>query len=75
MNEMIDYDHLVGYLHSKTLRWSYGAMRYRETDRWLSKVSAEPIDQLVPSIVRRILWGFTLIALAMPIMQPPLRRS
>ena len=50
VNEMVDYDHLVGYLHSKTLRWSYGAMKYRETDRWLSKVSAQPIDQLVASI-------------------------
>ena len=50
LNEMVDYDHLVGYLHSKSLRWSYGAMKYRETDCWLSKVSAQPMDRLVPSI-------------------------
>jgi phosphoglycerol transferase len=26
---------LRGYLHSKTLRWSYGAMTGRETDNWI----------------------------------------
>lgn len=45
--KMTDYDPMIGYLHSKSLRWSYGAMRYRDTDRWLAKVSAQPADQLV----------------------------
>lgn len=37
--KMQDYDPLVGYLHSETLRWSYGAMKGRDTDRWQKRVS------------------------------------
>lgn len=32
VHNMLDYDHLRGYLHSKNLRWSYGAMKNREDD-------------------------------------------
>ena len=35
---MLDYDSAQGYLHSKTLRWSYGAVRGREGD-WLVPMS------------------------------------
>ncbi len=48
--KMTDYDQMVGYLHSKSLRWSYGAMHYRDTDRWLAKVSAEPTQQMVAAV-------------------------
>ena len=49
VNRMQDYDPFLGYLHSKALRWSYGAMRERDADSWLAKLSAEPTEQLVAS--------------------------
>jgi phosphoglycerol transferase len=46
------YDHLAGgYLVSKTLRWSYGAMFGRDTDRWQATVAAEPVPKLVRDLV------------------------
>lgn len=50
LNRMIDYDQLMPYLHSDSLRWSYGAMRERDTARWIAAVSAEPTDQMVSSV-------------------------
>jgi phosphoglycerol transferase len=44
---MENYDHLRGYLHSKTLRWSYGAMRSREGDLWQQSLNNKPVDELV----------------------------
>jgi phosphoglycerol transferase len=41
---MIDYDHLRGYLHTRTLRWSYGAMRGRAADRWQRTVAEAPVS-------------------------------
>jgi phosphoglycerol transferase len=35
------YDLLAGYLHSDTLRWSFGAMRGRPIAQWQQRVSAE----------------------------------
>jgi len=50
INKMEDYSQLIGYLHSKSLRWSYGAMHYRQTDQWQAAVSAEPPDQMIRSV-------------------------
>lgn len=50
INRMTDYDPLAGYLHSRSLRWSYGAVKGRDIDHWLGSVSAQPTDQLVASI-------------------------
>ncbi len=50
INKMEDYSQLIGYLHSKSLRWSYGAMHYRQTDQWQAAVSAEPPDQMTRSV-------------------------
>jgi phosphoglycerol transferase len=50
VNEMRDYDHFRGYLHSKNIHWSYGAMRGREGDDWLKKISSEPVDQMVTEL-------------------------
>lgn len=47
---MGDYDHLKAYLHTKTLRWSYGAMKGREGDRWLQAVSQEPASQFLKDL-------------------------
>lgn len=48
--EMIDYDHLRGYLHSDRLRWSYGAMKGRATADWQERVSALPVPEFVAAI-------------------------
>jgi phosphoglycerol transferase len=44
------YDHLRGYLHSKTLRWSFGAMRFREGDTWQKHMAAKPLGELVEAL-------------------------
>jgi len=50
---MTDYEHLKAYLHSKTLRWSYGAYRGRETDIWQRQVSQLPTADFVAQIKDR----------------------
>lgn len=44
------YRFATGYLHTKTVRWSFGSMRERETDQWLIAVAAEPTPQLIKRI-------------------------
>ncbi len=46
VNGMKIYDHFRGYLHSRTLRWSSGAVRGREADNWVKKVGALPPEEL-----------------------------
>jgi phosphoglycerol transferase len=41
-NRMQALDHLRGYLHSKTLRWSFPTMVGRDIDRWQRRVAADP---------------------------------
>jgi hypothetical protein len=43
-----EYDAARGYLHSDDVRWSFGAIKARETDRWLREVSAKPLPEAVP---------------------------
>jgi phosphoglycerol transferase len=45
-----DYDLFKGYLHSKQLRWSYGAMRGREGDVWQASIIAKPIPEMIEAI-------------------------
>lgn len=44
------YDHFRCYLHSKNLRWSYGAMKGRKTDEWQKAVSARPIKEMISEL-------------------------
>lgn len=44
------YEHARGYLHTRTLRWSFGCMKGRETDDWQRSVSI-----LAPNAVARML--------------------
>jgi len=44
------YDPFRAYLHSKTLRWSHGAVRGRESDLWQQQVVGRPIAQLVKTL-------------------------
>ena len=44
------YEHARGYIHTRTLVWSYGAMKNREADAWqlnvATPVMTQPIDKL-----------------------------
>jgi hypothetical protein len=51
VNGVLDYDHLRGYLHSRNLRWSYGAIKGREDDLWEKNVAARPINDLAETLV------------------------
>ena len=47
---MLDYDHLKAYLHSKSLRWSYGAIRGREGDEWQKSVASLAVPEFLQSL-------------------------
>jgi phosphoglycerol transferase len=51
-HRMGDYSLFRGYLHSKELRWSYGAMKGREGDLWLRQTSKLPVPKLVEALSR-----------------------
>ena len=43
----VKYEHVRGYLHTATVRWSFGAVRGRETDLWQREVATrEPREML-----------------------------
>jgi phosphoglycerol transferase len=44
---MNDYDLLRGYLHSKSLRWSYGTIKGREGDVWMRAMALKPTAEMV----------------------------
>lgn len=48
--KMIDYDHFRCYLHSKTLRWSYGTVKGRTGDKWQKNVSSKQTAALLKEI-------------------------
>jgi phosphoglycerol transferase len=48
--QMGEYVHFRGYLHSHTLRWSYGAMVNRETDAWQKQVASLPPSEMVKAL-------------------------
>lgn len=50
--DMADYDHLKGYLHSDTLRWSYGGMKGRQ-DPWAEQAVQLPAAALADVLVAR----------------------
>lgn len=46
-NQMWDYDHFRGYLHSRNLRWSYGASQGRPEDFWQREIASLPPAELL----------------------------
>jgi len=50
VHRMHDYDHARGYLRSRHLRWSYGAMRGRDGDVWQQWVADTPARELVDTL-------------------------
>jgi phosphoglycerol transferase len=49
---MGDYELLRACLHSRTLRWSHGAMRGREADAWQRAVAGQPPPELVRTLIQ-----------------------
>ena len=50
IHKMLDYQHFRGYLHSSTLRWSYGAMRARQVDAWMDELARKPVDEQLQAL-------------------------
>jgi hypothetical protein len=49
--KIADYDELKGYIHSDRLRWSYGAMKGRMPDDWVSHAQGLPLEQQIAAAV------------------------
>lgn len=47
VNDMWDYHLYVGYVHSDTLRWSYGSIKGRSEDAWNKSVSEMSYGNMV----------------------------
>lgn len=47
VNAMADYHLFIGFLHSNTLKWSYGSIKGREEDEWNEAVSEMDYDKMV----------------------------
>ena len=50
MNKMNDYQLLAGYIHSESLKWSYGGFKGGDGDRWNEAVSYLDIPSLIEII-------------------------
>ena len=51
VHEMNDYQLLVGYIHSETLKWSYGAYKESAGDKWNEYVSRLDIATMIDIII------------------------
>lgn len=47
MGNMGDYDLMTGYIHSKTLRWSFGNMKGTPGDTWNKETAQMPLNEMV----------------------------
>jgi hypothetical protein len=47
LNQMGPYEHIRGYLHTRKVRWSYGALNGRTTQIWQQSISQLPVQALV----------------------------
>ena len=48
--QLKDYGLLLGYLHSDTLKWSYGAPSGRETDTWMKELNEKPLAEQIDTV-------------------------
>jgi phosphoglycerol transferase len=51
LHKMVDYDPLKGYIHSDRLRWSYGAIKGRMPDDWVSHAQDLSLQQQIAAAV------------------------
>lgn len=47
---MPDYSPAIAYLHSDTLRWSYGSMKGRGEDKWEKAISSQDLPNMTKSL-------------------------
>ncbi len=50
MNRMVDYALFRGYLHSDTLKWSYGDYKGRNADLWNRMIASYPLDKKIETV-------------------------
>ena len=50
INNMSDYSPLIAYIHSNTLRWSYGSIKGRRDDSWEKTISNQDLPTLTKSL-------------------------
>ena len=55
IHQLGSYEQFRPYFHTRTLRWSYGAIESRESDRWLAAVDKLPLPE---ALERLALAGF-----------------
>ena len=53
LHRMEDYSHLRGYLHSRSLRWSYGGMKGRDGDAWFRALGALSVSEQLDAAAAR----------------------
>lgn len=56
VNEMLDYHHYIGYIHSDTLKWSFGLPKNTKQDNWYKTVGSMPYDEMIDHLAHS---GFT----------------
>lgn len=49
---MNDYQLFAGFLNSQSLRWNYGGVKGKRSDKWNQKLSFVSMDKLIPIIVQ-----------------------
>ena len=50
INSMGSYSPVIAYLHSHTLRWSYGSMKGRAEDAWEKSISSQNLSTMTKSL-------------------------
>jgi hypothetical protein len=53
VGKLAGYDHARGYLHTRAVRWSFGAMKGREADLWQREVSTAPVPEMLRRVAAR----------------------
>ncbi|MFN0111882.1 MAG: hypothetical protein ACKVZH_23735 [Blastocatellia bacterium] len=56
IHQMLDYDLARGFLHSRNLRWSYGAIKGRESELWQRGLAEKPPAEMAEALA---LGGFS----------------
>lgn len=50
INDMVDYSHFKGYLHSDTLKWTYGGVKGRPESIWYENMANLEITELLKKL-------------------------
>lgn len=48
--EMADYHLFIGYIHSKNLKWSYGGIKGRDSDKWNAQVAQLELPKMLDTL-------------------------